>query len=671
MLQRVSLCTERRPGIYIPFFSQGLDHPRYSIPDRGIQDVRAGRRVGVLYNGVAVHQSLQKAKQSMKRKWKISAIVLFCCVGLVVLWVANTEAADPPSADAQLFPRSLESYDDADENSIWTILTIRVKKEPFNLVATLIFLMAIIHTFMTARFMAISHKWEHEHQKKIENGEADRDSVHLGARLFHFLGEVEAVFGMWAVALVIAIIGFYDWSTVVDYIGHKVNFTEPAFVVVVMTLAATRPILRLAENIIKRIARLFGGSLTARWLTTLTIGPLLGSFITEPAAMTICALVLARNFYELGPSPRFKYATLGLLFVSISVGGTLTHFAAPPVLMVAAQWNWTTPFMLTHFGLKAVVSILLSAGLYYLVFRRELAKLEPKFALVSLKDEIQERYLKRREVDAEFDKLAQTSAGRHETLAAIDRQIQLIAEEIKLRLEDNYIPDLLKRGIDEDLVRQAFVKRFEEIKLREIRRLVPALLPPSQRSVFVDPDWDKRDDPVPMWVTFVHVFFMAWTIINSHYPPMFILGMLFFLGFAEVTQPYQNRINLKPAMLVGFFLAGLVIHGGVQGWWIAPILGNLSELPLMIGATVLTAFNDNAAITYLATLVPGFTDSLKYAVVAGAVTGGGLTIIANAPNPAGVSLLKKYFNNEVSPAGILSGALAPTIIVFLVFVLLH
>jgi Na+/H+ antiporter NhaD/arsenite permease-like protein len=146
--------------------------------------------------------------------------------------------------------------------------------------------------------------------------------------------------------------------------------------------------------------------------------------------------------------------------------------------------------------------------------------------------------------------------------------------------------------------------------------------------------------------------------------------MLFFLGFAQVTKPFQNRIDLKPALLVGFFLGGLVIHGGLQGWWIEPILGNLSEIPLMLSSTVLTAFNDNAAITYLSTLVPGFTDSLKYAVVAGAVTGGGLTIIANAPNPAGISILKKFFNDEVSPAGILAGALTPTIILLILFAVL-
>jgi hypothetical protein len=118
---------------------------------------------------------------------------------------------------------------------------------------------------------------------------------------------------------------------------------------------------------------------------------------------------------------------------------------------------------------------------------------------------------------------------------------------------------------------------------------------------------------------------------------------------------------------VGFFLGGLVFHGGVQAWWIAPILGNLTEIPLMLGATLLTAFNDNAAITFLSTLVPGFTDNLKHAVVAGAVTGGGLTIIANAPNPAAVSILKKYFTNGIGAGGILSSALAPTVIILLIF----
>ena len=603
----------------------------------------------------------------MQRKWKTASILVLCCLSLALLATVAASAAQPQATDAGDFPRRLDSYNDADASGIWAILKNRAKLEPFNLAATLIFFLAIVHTFMTGRFMALSHKWEKAHAEKIKNGAAHRDSVHHGAELFHFLGEVEAVFGIWVIALVIAILGFYDWKTVVNYIGYRVNFTEPLFVVVIMTLAATRPILLLSETLIRKIAGLLGGTLTAQWLTTLTIGPLLGSFITEPAAMTICALVLSRMLYAHEPSHRFKYATLGLLFVNISVGGTLTHFAAPPVLMVAGLWKWTTAHMLVNFGWKAIVGILLSNGIYFWMFRKEINTLEQKYMLVRLKDEIQEKYLKRKDMDARFEKLVREVEAERRTLSAFDDQIQKVANEVRQRLEKRYIPELVAKGIDQDLVRQAFSQRFEEIKLRAMRRGLPALLPDEQRGPFQDPDWDKRDDPVPVWVTIVHVFFMAWTIFNAHHPELFIPGMLFFLGFAEVTKSFQNRVDLKPALLVGFFLGGLVIHGGVQGWWIAPILGNLSEIPLMVGATILTAFNDNAAITFLSTLVPDFTESLKYAVVAGAVAGGGLTIIANAPNPAGVSILKKYFNEEVSPAGILAGALLPTAVVWIIF----
>jgi Putative Na+/H+ antiporter len=603
----------------------------------------------------------------MRRKWKAGTVVVLCCLSFAVLKTAVAPAAQPVPAHVADFPRSLNSYNDVAADGIWAVLKNRVKQEPYNLTATLIFFLAIVHSFMTGRFMAMAHRWEHAHAEKIRNGEAQRDSVHHGVELFHFLGEVEAVFGIWAVAQCMAIIGFYDWKTLTNYISYKVNFTEALFVVVIMTLAATRPILRLAENLIRKIADLLGGTLTARWLTTLTIGPILGSFITEPAAMTICALVLAGILYELEPGQPFKYATLGLLFVNISVGGTLTHFAAPPVLMVANPWQWTTLHMLTHFGWKAVAGILISNGAYFLVFRREIARLEEKFTLVHLKDEIQQKYLKRRDMDARFEELVRTVGGEQGTLAAVDQQIQKVAGEVRQRLKDRYIPQLIEKGVDPDLVQQAFAERFEEIKLRTMRRGLPALLAPEQRGKFTDPDWDKRDDPVPAWVTAVHVFFMLWTIINAHHPELFIAGMLFFLGFAEVTKPFQNRINLKPPLMVGFFLGGLVIHGGLQGWWIAPILGNLAELPLMMVSTILTAFNDNAAITYLSTLVPNFTDGLKYAVVAGAVAGGGLTIIANAPNPAGVSILKKYFKDEVSPGGILAGAVVPTAIVWSIF----
>ena len=607
--------------------------------------------------------------------YKPLLIAVLCLLAVIVASSAAAVAAENPPDASVAFPRSLDSYHDSDYDSIAAILKNRILQEPFNLVATLIFLGAILHTFLTSKFTDIAHKWEHAHADKKEQGRVSRHSVHHGAEFFHFLGEVEVVFGIWAVALVGAIFIFYDWQTVVSYIGYQVNFTEAMFVVVIMALASTRPILKLSERIMWRIANLLGGSLTAWWFTILTLGPVLGSFVTEPAAMTISALLLAHKLYDLQPGDKFKYATIGLLFVNISVGGTLTHFAAPPVLMVAGPWGWGMGHMVINFGWKALVGIVISNLIYFFIFRREIRQLQEKFNLKMLQDEIQQKYLNSREFEAEFDRI---ESGVDEELGftqALDLHLREMTEKIKTRLadrlKDRHLSSIVSSGIDPALVRKAFEQRFEEIRLREMRRALPGLLPEDERPDFRDPDWNNRDDAVPGWVTVIHVFFMIWTIANAHHPELFIPGILFFLGFAKVTSPYQNRIDLKTPLLVGFFLGGLVIHGGVQGWWIAPVLGHLKELPLMLAATVLTAFNDNAAITFLSTLVPGFTDPLKYAVVAGAVTGGGLTVIANAPNPAGQSILKKYFKNGVSPIGLFKAAIVPTVILWLCFALIR
>lgn len=579
-------------------------------------------------------------------------------------------AAVGPPADTPVFPPGLESYGDGNVGSIIEILINRIRQQPFNLLASLIFLCAIIHTFLTRRFMSIAHRWAHAHEQRIKQGLAPRDSVHHGAELLHFLGEVEVVFGLWAAVLVGAMVLFFDWTTAKKYLLHGVNFTEPMFVVVIMTLAATRPILKVSEKLMWVLANRLGGTLTAWWWTILTVGPVLGAFITEPAAMTIAAMLLADKFYALSPSCRFKYATLGLLFVNVSVGGTLTSYAAPPVLMVAGPWQWDTIFMLTHFGWKAVLGILAANMIYFLIFRNELKALQDAFAMQSVKDEIQRRYLKRTDMEAMMDDCMTPQADHCHFVEAFTERLKEKSRHLTQGLEARVLTDLKAKGIDENLARRAFEERRREIQLRRMRRALPGLLPPEEQPPFVDPDWDNRDDPVPLWVTLVHLLFMGWTIVNAHYPALFIAGILFFLGFAQVTAPFQNRINLKPALLVGFFLGGLVIHGGLQGWWIEPVLSNLSEIPLMLGATVLTAFNDNAAITFLSTLVPDFSSEMKYAVVAGAVAGGGLTIIANAPNPAGLSIVKSFFNEEVSPGGIFLAAALPTAILWLAFLVL-
>ena len=273
----------------------------------------------------------------------------------------SEEVAD---GDTHEFPMSLESYNDTHLESITQILQHRIQVEPFNLIATIIFICAVIHTFLASKLTTISHQRKKLQAEKIRRGEAEEGSVDMASELLHFLGEVEVVFGIWLIPLVVAVVSYHDWPSAVQYFHHGVNLTEAAFVVVIMVLASTRPILKLAEAMMSGVAKLFGGSLAVLWFTILTIGPLLGSFITEPAAMTICALLLSQKFYELGPSNRFRYATLALLFVNISVGGVLTHFAAPPVLMVAGPWNWGTSFMLFHFGWKVIIGILIGNSLY-------------------------------------------------------------------------------------------------------------------------------------------------------------------------------------------------------------------------------------------------------------------------------------------------------------------
>jgi hypothetical protein len=449
-------------------------------------------------------------------------------------------------------------------DSLLDTLGTRVFMDPFNGAATLIFILAILHTFAAGFFTRLSHRYELP---------ADSPRVSFRATLFHFLGEVEAIFGIWVIALAAAATYYHSWLDFKLYLSKDRVFTEPLFVVVIMAIAASRPVLRASESLMAKAAALGKGSPGAWWLSVMIIAPILGSFITEPAAMTIGALLLAKKFYRFRPPARLAYATLGLLFVSISVGGTLTHFAAPPVLMVAGKWGWSTAFMLEHFGWKSVVGVVISTAAYFAFFRKE------------------------------FFKIADQADG----------------------LEDG--------------------------------QLHPA-------------SWEEREDPIPPWIIGVHLGFLAWTVYAAHYPVLFIGGFLFFLAFLTATRHHQNDVSMKSPLLVGFFLAGLVIHGGCQAWWIAPIIVSLPDHFLMLGATVLTAFNDNAAITYLAAQVDGLAEGAKHAVVAGAVAGGGLTVIANAPNPAGQSILGKFFQGGISPLKLLLSALVPTVIVYLCLALL-
>lgn len=411
-------------------------------------------------------------------------------------------------------------------------------------VAALIFGLAVLHTFSTKLFAHLAHS----------------QPRHAG--LWHLLSEVEVVFGFWAFILVVVLFALTGRTDAVEYMESR-NFTEPMFVFVIMVIAASRPVLQFGSSAVRFLSAItpLPGQL-ASFFICLSVVPLLGSFITEPAAMTLAALMLRDRFFRAGLSSRLMYAILGVLFVNISIGGALTSFGAPPVLMVAAKWQWNTAFMLTTFGWKAALAVVVNAALLTLIFRRELM------------------------------------------------------------------------------------------------------------AVTV-PDTEDVSSRVPVLVIFIHLAFLVGVVAFAHHPAVFMGLFLFFLGYTEAYERYQDRLILREGLLVAFFLAGLVVLGGLQQWWLQGTLLGVEPGILYFLAVALTAVTDNAALTYLASLVEGVSPAFQYAIVAGAVTGGGLTIIANAPNPAGVAILKGSFDEgAISPLGLLLAALAPTTVAILAFLML-
>lgn len=497
----------------------------------------------------------------VKRRLKIFFILL--ALGMILSgWIAllNLVCGEVCRHENSLI-LSLSDYNDGEMN-VMAQLTNRVYMQPFNLVSLFIFVCAILHTFFCHQLSELSQKLRE--RNLTHNNDYDET---FAVEILHFLGEVEVVFGLWVIPLFFSLIYVYGWKTAVNYMDG-LHVVEPVFVVVIMALASTAPIIKFAENVMQMMAKVGKDSVTAWWWVILTVGPIAGSLITEPAAMTISAFLLSRKFYKLKPSPKLAYATLGLLFVNVSVGGVFTHFAAPPVLMVSSAWKWDTMHMITHFGWKAFLGILIANFIYYFFFQAEFYKLEERNKVI------------RRE-----------EAGNHQK-------------------------------------------------------------------------------PIPLWIIIIHLMFLTWVVIHSHYPVLFIGAFLLFLGFYQATRAFQKVLDLRPPVLVGFFLAGLVAHGNLQGWWIEPLLGKATAGMLLGISILLTSFNDNAAVTYLATLIPHFDSAKKYSVVAGSVAGGGLTVIANAPNPAGQAILGKFFQYGISAAGLFCGALIPTIIMALCFYLL-
>ncbi|MDR0996546.1 MAG: putative Na+/H+ antiporter [Zoogloeaceae bacterium] len=421
------------------------------------------------------------------------------------------------------------------------------------IVGTLLFTLAVLHTFSTKFFLRLAHA----------------QPRHAG--LWHLLGEVETVFGFWSIILVIflALSGMLETRTISGGLDaatsnflDKLNYTEPMFVFAIMVVAASRPIIQFSSLLVRLGARMLPvAEPVAFFFMAMSLVPLLGSFITEPAAMTLAAMMLADRFYRHNPPVHFKYAVIGTLFVNVSIGGTLTNFAAPPVLMVAHKWDWSSWHMLSYFGWRSAIAIFINTTVLTLLFRRVL---------------------------------------RVMPLASIDH---------------------------------------------------------------------SRD--VPPFVVALHVVLLGLIVLFSHHPVMFLGILLIFMGLAGAYPKCHDKLILREALMVAFFLAGLVTLGSQQEWWMQALMSRMNEVSIYFGATALTTITDNAALTYLGSLVPDLSDEFKYAMVAGAVTGGGMTVIANAPNPAGMSILRGYFaRGIVSPLWLAVAAALPTLVAIAMFQLI-
>jgi hypothetical protein len=405
------------------------------------------------------------------------------------------------------------------------------------LIAAGLLAISVIHTFMSGAI----RRWGNRYREGS-----------IAENFFHLFGEVEIVFGLWAAVLLLCVAVLLGSGEAIRYAETR-NFTEPLFVLAIMTTASTRPVIAIAAMLIDAVSRALPLAKSLRgYVACLVVGPLLGSFITEPAAMTLTALILRDRYFQ-GTSSRFMHLTLAVLFVNVSIGGALTSYAAPPVLMVASKWGWDTPFMLQAFGWKVILAVCINAlgAAFYL--RRELSK-------------------------------SRAGAGV-----------------------------ILGR--------------------------------------------------TPLWLILIHLLFLGLIVGTAHHPVIFVGFFLFFLGVYEITREYQDELQIKPALLVAFFLGGIVLLGGMQTWWLQPILLKMDSLALFVGATGLTSITDNAALTYLGAQVEGVSESFKYALVAGALAGGGLTVIANAPNPAGYAILQSSFGPEgIHPLNLLASAIAPTLV---------
>lgn len=424
--------------------------------------------------------------------------------------------------------------------------------------ATIIFALAVVHTFLSPWLHKTSLRLREQKKARLKHS----NFYHFSSEVLFLLSEIEVIFGIWLIPLLIGMVLITSTQQTIQFLQSH-DYTDALYIMVILVIVASRPIITFMERILEVVARLGKDSPSSWWWTIMILAPISGALLKEPGAMALGAILLLEKFYVLNSSERFKYATMGLFFVNVSIGGMLTPFASRALFIVADKWDWSVGYMMGHFGWKAIISILVANTLYFILFRKEFPKYFPR--------------------------------------------------------------EVLKR----------------------------------ERS--------ENDRPTPIWITVVHLLFLAAVAYWGEYAPIFLGFFVLFLGFHRATSFYQRPLQLREGLLIGFFFASLIIHGDLQDWWVIPLFSNLPESMMVLVSCSLSAILDNAEVIYLGSKAPNLTETLRDALVIGAMASGGLTIIANAPNPIGLVTLRESFKKEISFWRLFRAALIPTLIVLAVF----
>lgn len=451
--------------------------------------------------------------------------------------------------DEQLLP--VHRYDEGIKENFENPFAAEAKGSTQSLFATVLLGTGFIHSLLLRNLFSSAHS------SKKEGHPSKQLPTTFTKQVLHFFNEIKAIFGIWIIPLLASATFLYDWEASMNFLNTR-NYTEALFIAVIMTIASSNPIMNIIESLIRKIASLCGGSTGAWWVALLTVGPILGSIITEAGAMIVTSLLLAKQFYSRRISQKLAYATLGLLFTHISLGAILTNFCLP------VSWintDWEAIFTLALFGGKSILAIVTSTFCYYLYFRKEFAKLEKEKS-----------------------------------------------------------------------------KPLEKIQ-------------------------------IPWWVTAMHILFLSGAIVSIYFPLIFITISFLFLLFHEATREYQTCLKLRPPMLVGFFFSGLVIHGGLQEWWITPLIERIDALVIACASFMFGSFMDGTTLTYIATLLPSLSDATKYSVIVGTLAVGGLSMIGNAPTQCNKEI-NPHFAEGISPKKLFLAALFPMFVtasIFLIF----